>query len=172
MKKRIISLLLICIFALLCFAGCGAGEATIYPKLSAETAKAGDTVTVEVYADNCKRLCATDMYLSFDPSFVELVSYEEQTVEDLYSVLGDKEDDVGNPYLMYSCYTLETIDLKDCLLFSATFTVKADAPVGESYFGIAVDYFNKGDDAKGTTYTNIESEIVEGGVNLVVTVAE
>lgn len=106
--------------------------------------------------------------MSFDPTYVEYVSCEEQEVEDLYCVLGAKEDTVGNPYLMYSCYALETVNLDECLLFTATFTVKADAPVGESYFGIAVDYFNRGDDAKGTTYTNIESEVVEGGVNLVI----
>lgn len=155
-------------FVVLCFAGCSNGELTIYPKLSVENAKAGDTVTVEVYIDNAKRLCASDLYLSFDPTYVEYVSCEEQEVEDLYCVLGAKEDTVGNPYLMYSCYALETVNLDECLLFTATFTVKADAPVGESYFGIAVDYFNRGDDAKGTTYTNIESEVVEGGVNLVI----
>lgn len=168
MKKTIISIFMVLTFVVLCFAGCGNGELTIYPKLSVENAKAGDTVTVEVYIDNAKRLCASDLYLSFDPTYVEYVSCEEQEVEDLYCVLGAKEDTVGNPYLMYSCYALETVNLDECLLFTATFTVKADAPVGESYFGIAVDYFNRGDDAKGTTYTNIESEVVEGGVNLVI----
>ena len=122
MKKTIISIFMVLTFVVLCFAGCGNGELTIYPKLSVENAKAGDTVTVEVYIDNAKRLCASDLYLSFDPTYVEYVSCEEQEVEDLYCVLGAKEDTVGNPYLMYSCYALETVNLDECLLFTATFT--------------------------------------------------
>lgn len=169
MKKRILSLCLICLFSVLCLVGCGGGELSVYPVLSTQTAKAGDSVTVSVYIDDCKRLCATDLYLSYDPAFVTLDTCKENDVEDLYAVLGAKTDEVGNPYLAYSCYALETVNLDKTLLFTATFTVNEQAAAGDSYFGIAVDYFNRGDDAKGTTFTNIESEVIEGGVHLSVT---
>ncbi|MBR3955012.1 MAG: hypothetical protein IKJ63_06050 [Clostridia bacterium] len=169
MKKSFAVILTFVLLFAVAFSGCGSGEAvTIRPVLSAESAKPGDTVQVDVYIDNAELFCSMDFYLSYDAEYVTFAGSKTATVTDLLSELTGGTDAGGNAFIKYTGLTLETLNLDECLLFTATFTVREDAPAGEPFFGIAVGEYCKGDDAGGTTYTNIISDVVEGGANLTV----
>ncbi|MBR6779954.1 MAG: hypothetical protein IKM24_02945 [Clostridia bacterium] len=173
MKKRVIAGFLVFALALAgLLAGCSkTGDAvTVYPVLSVDSAKAGDTVQVDVYIDQADLFCSTDFYLSYEAAYVTLVDAYAETVDDLISEVISAADEAGNAYVKYAGLTLTTLDLDKTLLMRATFTVNADAPAGEPYFGIAMGEYCKGDDPQGNTFTNIVSEVVEGGAKLTVTV--
>ncbi len=169
MKKSFAVILTIVLLFAVAFTGCGSEEAvTIYPVLSAESAKPGDTVQVKVYIDNADLFCSMDFYLSYDAAYVTFAGTKAESVPDLLTELTNGADVGGNAYIKYTGLTLETLNLDECLLFTANFTVREDAPAGEPFFGIAVGEYCKGDDASGVTYTNIISDVVEGGVKLAV----
>ena len=163
MKTKLIALVLVCVLVLpLALCGCSGSQVSVYPVLSATSAKAGDTVTVQVLIEDCERLCSSDLYLTYDRNYVTPVNGEEAVIADLYTVLSNDVDAAGNGFFKYSFYTATTIDLDDVVLFTVQVTVNADAPAGEAAFRIAIDEFNKGNDAQGNTYTDIKSEVSDG----------
>lgn len=174
MKKKIFSVVLVfaMLFCTLLAGGCGDGgePVSIYPVLSAESAKPGDTVQVSVYIDNAKRFCSTDFYLSYDANYVTFVNNTAESVPDLMFELTNGADSAGNAYVKFTGLTLKTLDMTDCKLFTAEFKVRDDAPAGEPFFGIAVGEYYKGEDANGDKTTNIVSDVTEGGAKLAVTV--
>ena len=170
MKKILaVGMIFVILFAF-AFAGCSSdsGTVSIYPVLSATTAKPGDTVQVDVYIDDAKYFCSMDFYLSYDAEYVTFAGSSAATVDDLMADLTNGVDAGGNAYIKYTGLTLKTLNMDECLLFTATFTVREDAPAGEPFFGIAVGEYCKGKDASGNEYTNIVSEVVEGGQKLAV----
>ena len=171
MKKRIFACMLVCVIALTgLFAGCSkeADEVTVYPVLSVDSAKAGDTIEVKVYVDNADLFCSMDFYLSYDAAYFTLTDMYTETVSDLISEVVTGGDEAGNAYIKFAGLTLKTLDLDETHLMTATFTVRADAPAGEPYFGIAMGEYCKGNDPEGNSFTNIVSEVVEGGTKLTV----
>jgi len=170
-KKSLAVMLTFVLLISVAFAGCGSssGDVIIRPVLSAESARPGDTVQVQVYIDNADLFCSMDFYLSYDAQYVTFAGTNAENVTDLMYELTNGTDAGGNAYIKYTGLTLETLNLDECLLFTATFTVREDVPAGEPFFGIAVGEYYKGDDASGATYTNIVSDVVEGGVKLAVT---
>ncbi len=171
MKKRIFTCMLVFVIALTCLlAGCSKeGDAvTVYPVLSVDSAKAGDTVEVKVYIDNADLFCSMDCYLSYDAAYLTLTDMQTETVANLISEVVSGADEAGNAYIKFAGLTLTTLNLNETHLMTATFTVRADAPEGEPYFGIAMGEYCKGDDPQGNSFTNIVSEVVEGGVKLAV----
>ncbi len=171
MKKTFAVILTFVLLFAVAFSGCGSssGTVTIRPVLSAESAKPGDTVQVQVYIDDADLFCSMDFYLSYDAQYVTFAGTKAEVVPDLMNELTNGSDAAGNAYIKYTGLTLKTLNLDECLLFTATFTVREDAPAGEPFFGIAVGEYCKGDDASGDTYKNIVSDVVEGGVKLTVT---
>lgn len=167
MKKSFAVILTFVLLFAVAFSGCGEkGDVTIRPVLLTESAKPGDTVQVEVYIDNAELFCSMDFYLSYDAEYVTFSGTTADSVTDLMNELTNGTDAAGNAFIKYTGLTLNTLNLHECRLFTATFTVREDAPAGEPFFGIAVGEYCKGDDASGTTYTNIVSDVVEGGVKL------
>lgn len=175
MKKKIFAgaLALVMLCCTLFMGGCGksdGGAVSIYPVLSAESAKPGDTVTVEVYIDNAEWFCSTDFYLSYDAQYVTCVNSSAASVQDLMSELTNGSDAAGNAYIKFTGLTLTTIDMNNCKLLTAEFIVNDNAPAGEPFFGIAVDEYYKGNDKQGNETTNIVSDVTEGGVKLAVSI--
>ena len=173
--KRKITLALVLIVALMAtaFSACSGNEesTTVYPVLSVSEAKPGDTVVVQVCIDNAERFCSMDYYLSYDASAVTLVSCYTESVTDLTSECSSGADDAGNAYLKYTGFTMRTLDLHNCALMTAEFTVNADAAAGEAFFGVAMSDYSKGKDADGNEIEEIVDAIVEGGEKLKITVS-
>ena len=78
-----------------------AGNALLLP--NTETVKAGETFTIDVYADNVKNLNGIGQVINYDPSKVEYVSIDQDdsicTMEDLSM---NKVYDDGTAYLNMS----------------------------------------------------------------------
>ena len=168
MKKTLAAILAFVVLISFAFTGCGSdGDVSVYPVLSAESAKPGDTVQVEVYIDNGNLFCSMDFYLSYDKNYVTFVGMEAASVPDLLSEASNGADAGGNEYIKFTGLTLKTLNLDGCLLLTATFKVRDDAPAGEPFFGIALGEYCKGDNASGDTYKNIVSDVIEGGLTVV-----
>ena len=74
------------------------GNALLLP--SAETVKAGETFTVDVYADNVKNLNAVGQVINYDPSKVEYVSVKQDTsIKTMEDLTVNKVYDDGTAYL-------------------------------------------------------------------------
>lgn len=170
MRNKLISAVVALCMLLLLLPGCTADNSlTIYPVVSAQSAQSGDEVTVEVYIDNCERLCSAQFYLTYDALAFELKDYAETEVPKLLSAIGEATDTVGNAHIQFSCITQDTVDLSKTLLMTARFVVKDSAPDGDAFFGIAMDLFEQGIDDTGVDTIVITDTVKEGGATVAVT---